>query len=265
MSNQNGALERAIREIGSDPDTLIPLRSTDRGDVLSFPIETERALDVWKVFRERVEETGYWPVIVDSGFCEELREAQEQGELGEDFAVAEHFNVVAWFEETRSDLVAAGIEEEDWGEEEEDEDEESLDPETGCPLGEWPEVPQPINDFVILDQQSSHLALALVPTKQSWDVPIYLSFGGWNACPESGAIAGLLRYWHRNWEAELVVITFDTLELRVGQPPQDREAALKLAQEQYLVCQDIVDQGVENLSALAAGLLGGSAWFFWWD
>jgi hypothetical protein len=38
--------------------------------------------------------------------------------------------------------------------------------------------------------------------------------------------------WIKSWDVELVTMTFDTLELRVGHPPQDRETALKLAQEQ---------------------------------
>ncbi|MBC7880735.1 MAG: DUF4253 domain-containing protein [Anaerolineae bacterium] len=264
MSSQDESLEQLIREIGSKPEDLILLRNTERGDVFSFPVETERALEVWTALRKRVEETGYWPVIVDSGFREELTEVQEQAQLSEDFAVAEHFDAASWLAEAKDDLGAAGMEEEAWGEDE-DEEEESLDLETGCPLGEWPEQPQPINDFVIFNQQPVNLSLVLVPTKQSWEVPIYLSFGGWNACPDPGVIAGLLRYWLGTSDAELVVITFDTLELRVGKPPEDREAAIKLAQEQYLVCQDIVDQGVESLNALAAGLLGGSVWYFWWD
>jgi hypothetical protein len=72
MSNQNGALAQAIREIGNNPDTLTPLRSTERGDVLSIPVEIEHALGVWQSLRERVEETGYWPVITNSEFRETL-------------------------------------------------------------------------------------------------------------------------------------------------------------------------------------------------
>jgi Domain of unknown function (DUF4253) len=44
-----------------------------------------------------------------------------------------------------------------------------------------------------------------------------------------------------------------------------RKDALDLAREQYIYCSDIVSQGTGTLEALAAGLLGGTAWFFWWD
>jgi hypothetical protein len=35
--------------------------------------------------------------------------------------------------------------------------------------------------------------------------------------------------------------------------------------EHYAYAPDIVDQGTETIDALAAGLLGGTAWYFWWD
>ena len=41
--------------------------------------------------------------------------------------------------------------------------------------------------------------------------------------------------------------------------------ALDLAREQYAYCPDLVDQGTETLSALAASLLKDEWWHFWWD
>jgi hypothetical protein len=38
-----------------------------------------------------------------------------------------------------------------------------------------------------------------------------------------------------------------------------------LAKEQYAYCADIVEQGVGTIEALAATLLNGHIWFFWWD
>jgi hypothetical protein len=56
-----------------------------------------------------------------------------------------------------------------------------------------------------------------------------------------------------------------TLELRVPRPPATREAAVALAIQQYAYCYDIVDQGAGSIDALAASLMNGSVWFFWWD
>jgi hypothetical protein len=34
---------------------------------------------------------------------------------------------------------------------------------------------------------------------------------------------------------------------------------------QFDYCSDIVEQGVETLSALGAGLMTDDWWYFWWD
>jgi hypothetical protein len=38
-----------------------------------------------------------------------------------------------------------------------------------------------------------------------------------------------------------------------------------LARDQYLYCEDNVEQWTRTLEALAARLLRGEAWYFWWD
>ena len=60
-------------------------------------------------------------------------------------------------------------------------------------------------------------------------------------------------------------MTRDVIEMQVARPPLDRAEALHLAVEQYGYCRDIVDQGVRTLDHLAALLLGGTVWYFWWD
>jgi Domain of unknown function (DUF4253) len=60
-------------------------------------------------------------------------------------------------------------------------------------------------------------------------------------------------------------MTHDTIELGVAHPPTNREHAIALAYEQFAYCSDIVDHGGGTLDALAATLLNGSVWFFWWD
>ena len=63
----------------------------------------------------------------------------------------------------------------------------------------------------------------------------------------------------------MVSITRDVIEFAVKNPPKTREAAMELAKEQYIFCNDIVDQGVGTVSALAATLLDSNYWYFWWD
>jgi hypothetical protein len=40
---------------------------------------------------------------------------------------------------------------------------------------------------------------------------------------------------------------------------------LRLAREHYLYCNDVVDQGTNDLSTLAALLAASDWWYFWWD
>jgi hypothetical protein len=75
----------------------------------------------------------------------------------------------------------------------------------------------------------------------------------------------VLRHWSRLYGAEPVGVTRDTVECAATRPPATRDAALALGHEHYAYAPDIVDQGTETIDALAAGLLGGTAWYFWWD
>ena len=60
------------------------------------------------------------------------------------------------------------------------------------------------------------------------------------------------------------VISHDILEF-VAQPLRDRSAAVGLALEQYAFCNDIIDQGCQEVCILADMLAKSSVWFFWWD
>jgi hypothetical protein len=140
-----------------------------------------------------------------------------------------------------------------------------------APVGDWP-VDVPENAFGLtvtkdLPSGRSHerVHILLIPTKFGWEVPAYLKWGGWNACPPPEYHMAALRHWHEDFGAELVAINGDTLNLKVARRPSSREQALALAREQYAYCPDIVDQGTESLSALAASLIASDWWYFWWD
>jgi hypothetical protein len=105
----------------------------------------------------------------------------------------------------------------------------------------------------------------LVPASKPTDVPAVVGFGDWNECPAPEFHVALHRRWQERYGAELVGMSSDVIEMRVARPPRSRDDAMALAQEQYAYCDDIVHQGVESLSALAATLLEGTVWFFWWD
>jgi hypothetical protein len=75
----------------------------------------------------------------------------------------------------------------------------------------------------------------------------------------------VFRYWNDRYGGEIIALTHDVAEATVGRPPTTRSEALALAQEQYEFCEDIVSQGTETIGQLAASLLNGRFWFFWWD
>jgi hypothetical protein len=143
-----------------------------------------------------------------------------------------------------------------------------------APIGEWP-VPSPAGatdaqtgltvandiDGRIVDR----VHLLQTPARFGWEVPAYLRWGDWNACPPPEYHIAALRLWHEQFGAELVGIDGATLNIRVRRRPADREQALDLARQFYGYCPDIVDQGTGTLSVLAATLMESDWWFFWWD
>jgi len=136
--------------------------------------------------------------------------------------------------------------------------------------GEWPNIaPQP-NRLISLDDWETGRPLDIVyitilPTSNAWEAPAYLRFGAWNSNPPPDIHAAALRKWATEFGAVPVVIQADVIEMYVASPPMGREAASALAREQYIYCNDIVDQGVGDMSVLAAILDNGNFWYFWWD
>ncbi|MBB5020203.1 hypothetical protein HNQ59_003520 [Chitinivorax tropicus] len=139
-----------------------------------------------------------------------------------------------------------------------------------APRGDWPDDEEPSEGLIShLDlstgQPLEKVYIAMVPTTESWKVPCYLKMGGWNECPFPEVHASLFRKWGEEYGARVVAVTSSTIEFEVERPPRTRDEAITLAKEQYVYCIDIVEQGTETIEQLAASLLNGRTWFFWWD
>jgi hypothetical protein len=136
-------------------------------------------------------------------------------------------------------------------------------------VGQWPDGVGPNTSFVlpydIGTRQHRATVLAIVAVRDSTEVPAALGWGAWNACPSPEEHVAVMRRWSDRYGAQLVGISSDVVEMKVSSPPKDREAAMQLAGEQFAYCEDIVTQGTETISALAATLLNGTSWYFWWD
>lgn len=107
--------------------------------------------------------------------------------------------------------------------------------------------------------------IGLARIEQSWMLPAITRYGDWNDCPSPVIHCAMLRYWQEKYGAEIVTMSGDVIECRVTKPPDTDEAAMQLAREQYCYCADIVEQGTDTITNLAATLLDSEHWYFWWD
>lgn len=113
-------------------------------------------------------------------------------------------------------------------------------------------------------KKAAEVIIAKIPTDKPWEIFAWLPFGGWNECPEPETMMSVGRYWFQKYGAIPALISHDILEF-AAQPVKDRSAAIGLSLEQYAFCNDIIDQGFQELCVLADVLTKSSVWFFWWD
>jgi hypothetical protein len=162
--------------------------------------------------------------------------------------------------------VAANVDVEEWLKKQVEADPECYQSEAGDWPSEAPDAGSISAHLEVLSRKPKKAAyLAKIPTPRNWETPAYIGMGGWNACPDAAVLTAFAKRWNERYGAEVVSITHDVMEFAVTKPPTTKEAALELAKEQYVFCSDIVDQGVGDVSALAAALLNSNYWYFWWD
>ncbi|WP_177184913.1 DUF4253 domain-containing protein [Sphingobium sp. YR768] len=229
----------------------------------------EEALTEWTRLRNSGEG---WPVVI--GDDEALDRIAEQFSLEDSAVFAQPANASVSSPPTPAEIIAASsvvktpeIFEQLWR------DGYGSDPEDdGMPdEGAWPSSTadvQPgftIASDILTGRPLTHVHILIIPTLNSYEVPAYLRWGNWNACPSPEIHVAAMRYWHDRYGAELIGINGDTINMRVARRPKTREEALNLARHQFFYCADIVYQGTDTLAPLAAGLMESDWWFFWWD
>jgi hypothetical protein len=139
------------------------------------------------------------------------------------------------------------------------------------PLGEWPQkvpaanITLTVATDILTGKALPRVHIVLLPTERGWEAPAYLRWGGSNACPPPEYHVAILHSWHDRFGAKLAGLSGDVINLNIAKPLQQKETALAVAHEQYDYCPDIVDQGTNDISSLAASLMSQSWWFFWWD
>jgi hypothetical protein len=105
---------------------------------------------------------------------------------------------------------------------------------------------------------------ALVPVREPWQVPLYLTSEAWNYCPGSAVHLALFRHWYEGYGAVITTMADAVIEFHVERPPATLEAARVLAYEQFLYCPHIVYDGLGTLGNVAGALLNRPRWYFWW-
>lgn len=136
-------------------------------------------------------------------------------------------------------------------------------------VGTWPES-DPGQSFYTLPKdivtgEPRPTVVAVVPVDDPVHVPAVLAWGNWNECPAPEDHVAIHRRWSSVYGAQFVGISGDVIEMQFARPPKTQEDAMAVANEQFAYCSDIVFQGTETISNLAAGLMDNPIWYFWWD
>jgi hypothetical protein len=217
--------------------------------VYTFTIPGRDAIRKWHELRTVTPPFGYWPVVhgEEGEFQRQLMDRDEALSVDDLVTQAISLDVDEFFERRL---------------------EESNEPNAH---GDWPTVSESeVLDFT-LPQQSlgegfrPELTMSLIPVAETWKVASVLNGGGWNEYPCAQEHIAVQRRWNIHYGAELVGMSGDVLEFKPARRPSSQEEALTLAREQFAYCSDLVYQGVGSIEALAASLLAGSIWYFWWD
>ncbi|HEX2142976.1 MAG TPA: DUF4253 domain-containing protein [Glycomyces sp.] len=210
-----------------------------RGDTAmwAFAVRSSEALRWWLDIRQAAEATGWMPVLL--GAPEEWRDNGEAiiHEGDDELARAGEINAA----ELLHDKAA-----------------EAGEPARGVPI-----LPRRGDSDFATPQQPQGL-LGLAPVDAGWEIPAMFPWKGSTNWELYGAEhAAVLRSWHRRFEAELVAMTYDVIELYVPHPPSAEEA-IAVAAEVYAYCPDLLDSGVPTLEDLAEHMIRSKAWYFRW-
>jgi hypothetical protein len=275
-------LAAALVKGGIDTASLAPAFEVERQSICRLTVHGTEAVPLWQRLRKLVARTGHWPILLgtdeDLTILEEGLEGEKPQTVSTILRRAAKVVAAALFDDWQKTAVQNCREAaEEFGSGGDTEVQKKFEarlaqkaPFQGLPRGDWPEVPEPADGFsipydVLTHQPLGSVHVGLVPAMNGWEAPAFLNFGSWNACPYPEHHVAVMEYWYRQYGAEVVGITHDIVEMRVARPPRSRKRALELAREQYLYCEDIVDQGTRTLDNLADTLLDGKTWYFWWD
>lgn len=263
-ANEESRLNVALADAGLKIDRRVRLPGSSKAAyVLAVPGES--AIEAWHDARALVPKTKRYPVIVggpiDYGgevkteFEQTLEAARYSARklsitVDRELAAASRIDVGQWFTKRTRHLEIRPKE---------------LEAQTPLPRYEYAKDQFGSNLDVVSGEPLDEVEIALLPTTDGAEAPAYLLWGGWNDTPLPREIVAVFRHWAQTHDAEVVAMTGDVVEMRVGTPPSDAEDAIDLAREHFIFAPDNVWQGTGDLETLAAAVQDAEVWYFWWD
>jgi hypothetical protein len=226
--------------------------------------DEKEAIDIWRKNVNNRDKTGYTPVILggEDGIRNLLEGIAYNDDKVEDIInKSEGINAEKWFKEKEEGLI------EEFKEYAEEGEEIKIVQE-----GEWrePRDTSGMNFTFYTSSESRQyedepIIIAFVPTSNSYEAPAYLKYGNWNDCPKPEVHVAIHKYWNKKYSSIITCMTSDIIETYARNETLNKDEAMKLAKQQFLYCRDIVEQGTNDLSTLAKGLIENPIWYFWWD
>jgi len=116
-----------------------------------------------------------------------------------------------------------------------------------------------------------------LPTSEPWEIPCLLNIRGFdpepefpyqyetNIAPDYLMLSAVLKYWHEQYDIQVVGVSSDSMEIVIKNPPKNKKQAEELALEQYHLCPNILNSEIKSIGDLADILLKERFWFFSWD
>lgn len=245
-------------------DAVMPLRESGQGPLSCLRLRGIHRDRAWRVLRDAVGRTGWWPLLVDENAGPWRIEAfLRRNEAAERRTPAELLAAAAARPFRHTDAVRRI---------------ETLideDPDDGGELlfspGEWTaavaerETPAARGDGPGPGPDGT-VCLLMVPTAVPWHVPALVRFSDH---PDAGPVdrcVAAVHHWNDRHGAEPLAVGTrgNALDLHVARPPATAGEAFAVAQESWAFCEEGEASYHPTLTRFAASLLDRPVWRFHW-